>query len=62
MAVIKFKPPEEDLRQQLALLQSQLAQLDAAEPLDEESDEYELWSQEHEDLEDQIDDILDLLD
>lgn len=62
MAVIKFKPSEEELRQQLAELQVQLAQLDAREPSDEESDAFELWSEEHEDLEDQIDDILDMLD
>lgn len=62
MAVIPFKPSEEDLRQQLAALQEQLAQLDAQEPADEESEAFELWSAQHEDLEDQIDDILDLLD
>lgn len=62
MAVIKFKPSEEELRQQLADLQAQLAQLDAREPADEESDAFAAWSEEHEDLEDQIDDILDMLD
>jgi len=62
MAIIKFKPSDEELRQQLAALHVQLEQLNDREPADEESDEYELWSQEHEDLEDQIDDILDLLD
>jgi len=62
MAVIPFKPSEEELRQMLSQLREKLAQLDAREPANEDSEEYELWGQEHEDLEDQIDDILDLLD
>lgn len=58
--------PEEMTRDQLLALLEQLraeiARLDEAEPLDMDSEEYEAWGEEHEDLEDQVDEILDLLD
>ena len=52
----------EQLREYIAALKQQLAELDALEPADEESDEYEAWADEHEELEDVIDEALDRLD
>ena len=43
-------------------LRAQLDELDAREPEDMGSEEYEQWGDLHEDLEDQIDEILDMLD
>ena len=43
-------------------LRAQVAELDAAEPADMESEEYEAWGEQHEELEDLIDEALDLLD
>ena len=40
-------------------LEEALARLDAAEPRNENSEAYEDWAQEHEDLEDLIDEVLD---
>lgn len=40
-------------------LESFLDKLDAAEPKNENSDAYEVWAEEHEDLEDLIDEVLD---
>lgn len=52
----------EELLAQLDELRAMLDELDMQEPDDMNSDEYELWGQAHEELEDQIDDILDALD
>lgn len=52
----------EELLSQLHELRTMLDELDMQEPEDMNSEGYELWGQAHEDLEDQIDDILDLLD
>lgn len=52
----------EALSSQLDILRAQLNELDAREPEDMDSEEYEQWGQLHENLEDQIDDIMDLLD
>ena len=60
MQVIPFDSREE-LKKQLTKLQAELVELDRREPADEESEEYEAWAEEHEDLEDRIDDILDQL-
>ena len=38
-----------------------IRQLDAAEPKNESSEEYDQWAQDHEDLEDILDEILDRL-
>ena len=62
MAVIPFEFSKEELKRQLALLNAELAELDAREPCDEESEEYEAWGEQHEELEDLIDEALDLLD
>ena len=53
---------KESLLAQLEDLRATLDALDAQEPEDMNSDEYEQWGDLHEDLEDQIDEILDLLD
>lgn len=42
-------------------VQSAIADLDAVEPADEESEAYEAWAEKHEDLEDILDEVLDLL-
>ena len=52
----------EELLAQLNELRTMLDELDMQEPDDMNSEEYELWGQAHEELEDQIDDILDALD
>lgn len=61
MQIISFDSHKDQLKRQLELLQEELARLDAREPQDEESEEYEAWAEEHEDLEDRIDDVLDEL-
>lgn len=61
MQIIPFDSHKDQLKRQLELLQEELARLDAREPQDEESEEYEAWAEEHEDLEDRIDDVLDEL-
>ena len=61
-----FRNPKDMTREELTALlerlRAQIAELDAAEPEDMESEEYEVWGETHEDLEDQVDEILDLLD
>ncbi|MBE6958077.1 MAG: hypothetical protein E7447_02855 [Ruminococcaceae bacterium] len=61
MAMIKFDPAS-DLLAQKAALEAQIAELDTREPVNMESEEYDLWADEHEQLEDMLDEILDLLD
>lgn len=52
----------EDLLARLAELRQKIEFLDANEPEDMESEAYEHWGDTHEELEDQIDEILDFLD
>jgi len=52
----------ESLLTRLDELRQKVAFLDANEPEDMESEEYESWGDLHEDLEDQIDEILEFLD
>lgn len=63
MSIIEFSNTEKrgDLERQLAELQEELTALDAREPKNMNSEAYETWADEHEDLEDQIDEILDAL-
>ena len=61
MAILNFDP-NADLLTQKAALEARIAELDAREPADMESEAYEAWADEHEDLEDLLDEILDLLD
>ena len=56
------RPDKEYLLAQLTELRAMVEELDTQEPEDMDSEEYEQWGQAHEELEDQIDDILDLLD
>lgn len=66
----KYQIPENDLdtmtREELLdfleQLRAQLAALDAVEPEDMESEVYEAWGGQHEMLEDQADEVMDLLD
>jgi len=51
----------EQLREFLRLLRIRLAELDDSIP-EEDSEAYESWAEEHEALEDEVDDVLDLLD
>lgn len=67
--VIAFPKPEEpqdiyamDLQQlqaHYAAMQEELHELDAKEPKNMNSDAYEEWADEHEELEDYLDEILD---
>ena len=63
---ITWKPDPEDmeeveLQSYLERLRQQLAALNEREPEDMDSEEYDAWAQEHEALEDDIDDVLDAL-
>ena len=49
----------EELRGYLHELEEALSKLDAVEPKNENSEAYEDWAEEHEDLEDLIDEVLD---
>ncbi len=49
----------EELIQYQKTLEDQIADLDAQEPADEDSEEYEVWADRHEDLEDLLDEVLD---
>lgn len=53
---------EEQLRDCLDDLQQRLQEMDAREPKNMNSEAYEQWAEAHEDLEDLVDEILDLLD
>ena len=67
--VIAFPQPEEsmdiyemtlpELQAHYAKMQEQLHALDAREPKNMNSDAYEEWADEHEELEDYLDEILD---
>ncbi len=52
---------EEDLKEYLGKLKSQLEDLSEEEPEDEDSEEYDVWADAHEDLEDRIDEVKELL-
>jgi hypothetical protein len=52
---------EAALRALLEDLREQIAQLDEAEPADMESEEYEVWGEAHEELEDLLDEVMDRL-
>lgn len=52
----------EELLECLKDLKERIAVLDGQEPRNMESEEYELWGEHHEELEDLVDDILDRLD
>ena len=49
----------EEIREHYAQLQEELQALDAKEPKNMNSDAYEEWADEHEELEDYLDEILD---
>lgn len=61
-----FRDPADMNREELSVyleqLRTQIAELDAAEPEDMESEAYEDWGEQHEELEDLVDEVLDLLD
>ena len=46
----------------LETLRARIAELDETEPEDMESEEYDAWGDAHEELEDLVDEVLDLLD
>ena len=52
---------KDELLSYLEQLRVQIAELDAVEPKDMESEEYEEWGDAHEELEDLVDEVLDLL-
>lgn len=72
MTILEFPQPEEALfledmnRQQLedylAQLQKQLEELDSREPRNMNSEAYEQWADEHEELEDAMDEVREFLD
>lgn len=52
----------QELQEQLSILRRRLALLEQMEPEDMESETYEQWADQHAELEDDVDDILDELD
>lgn len=56
------EPSREQLLEQLALVRQAIADLDRREPKNMNGEAYEAWGDEHEELEDQADALLDLLD
>lgn len=70
--MIEFKKPQEEkyledmtrqeLLDYLAQLEAQLQELDAREPHNMNSEAYEVWADEHEELEDAIDEVREFLD
>ena len=52
----------DELLAYLDAVRAQIARLDAKEPKNRNSEAYEAWGDEHEELEDLADEILDLLD
>lgn len=52
----------DQLLERLARLREQIAQLNAVEPRNQNSEAYEAWGDRHELLEDLVDDVLDRLD
>lgn len=71
--IIQFPPlPQEEpdiyemdvdaLKEYLAQLRAQIDRLDEDEPEDMESEAYEAWGEQHELLEDMVDEVLELLD
>ena len=57
-----YEMDPEQLKEYLAQLRAQIDLLDEEEPADMESEAYEAWGEQHELLEDMVDEILDLLD
>lgn len=55
-------PQKQELLDYLAELRQELAQLDENEPANQDNEEFEIWSDMHEDLEDSVDEIMDILD
>lgn len=51
----------EELEDELAHLKAMIAVLDKKEPKDMESQAHEVWAEQHETLEDQIDEIMEIL-
>jgi glutamine synthetase type III len=71
MSILNFVPGEdlnletmapEQLRTYQAALQKQIAELDAKEPRNMNSEAYEQWADEHEELEDAMDEVREFLD
>ena len=52
----------EELRWRLGAVHLRIAELGAQEPEDMESEEYEVWGDRHEELEDLVDELLERLD
>lgn len=51
----------EELQEYLGQLQARIEQLDEREPADMNSEAYEAWAEEHEVLEDAVDEVVELL-
>lgn len=72
MSIIEFPQPQEEkyledmtkeeLLEYLAQLEQRVAALDAQEPKNMNSDAYEIWADEHEMLEDAMDEVREFLD
>ena len=54
-----YEMDKQQLQAYLAVLEDELVKLDAREPRSQKSEAYEAWADEHEELEDYLDEILD---
>ena len=61
MSVMKFDPKEMERIGAFLEAVPELEGLDALEPRNEKSEAYDIWAELHEDLEDVLDEVLDLL-
>ena len=57
-----YSMDREELKEYLITVRQQISELDDREPKNMYSDEYEVWGDAHEDLEDLEDEIMDILD
>ena len=57
-----YSMDREELKEYLGAVRQQISELDDREPKNMYSDEYEVWGDAHEDLEDLEDEIMDILD
>lgn len=56
-----YEMDKQQLQAYLAVLEEELVKLDAREPRSQKSEAYEAWADEHEELEDYMDEVRELL-
>lgn len=56
-----YEMDKQQLQAYLSVLEEELVKLDAREPRSQKSEAYEVWADEHEELEDYMDEVRELL-